>query len=82
MSGRGLNKLLHGLGVQYYQDRQWLLYAKYQGKGYTHSQTIEFTRLDGSTDSQLHTQWTQAGRLFIYELLKSKGILPLIERIA
>jgi len=81
MSARGMNKILHELGVQYYQDGQWLLYAKHQGKGYTHSQTIDFERKDGTPDTRLHTQWTQKGRLFIYELLKTqKGILPLIEQ--
>lgn len=35
---------------------------------------------DGSPRTKNHTYWTQKGRLFIYDLLKSQGILPLIER--
>ncbi|MBR1592953.1 MAG: hypothetical protein IJ666_08075 [Ruminococcus sp.] len=34
----------------------------------------------GNIVAKPHTQWTQAGRLFIYELLKEDGILPIIER--
>lgn len=79
-NAKKLNLLLHNLGVQYKQDGQWLLYSKYQAKGYTHSKTIDFKRSDGRPDTRLHTQWTQKGRLFLYELLKKRGILPVIER--
>ena len=80
MSGKKMNSLLHDLGVQYKQSGQWLLYAKYHKKGYTHSKTIEITRSDGTPDITMETKWTQKGRLFIYDLLKTNGILPLIER--
>lgn len=80
MSGKKINSLLHELGIQFKQGGQWLLYAKYHDKGYTHSKTISITRSDGSTDAVMETKWTQKGRLFIYNKLKSKDILPLIER--
>lgn len=79
MSGTALNDTLHELGIQYKQSGTWLLYAKYQDKGYTSSKTQNFNRGDGSQGSKLHTYWTQKGRLFIYDLLKQDGILPLIE---
>lgn len=80
MSGKAMNKKLHELGVQYKQGDIWLLYSKYQDKGYTQSQTIDITRTNGRPDVTMHTKWTQKGRLFLYELLKDNEILPLIER--
>ncbi|OFV21537.1 phage antirepressor KilAC domain-containing protein [Staphylococcus sp. HMSC14C01] len=76
MSARSLNKLLHSLGVQYKQGDIWLLYAKYQDKGYTHTSTYALDE----EHSKVTTKWTQKGRLFIYELLKEHDILPVIEQ--
>lgn len=80
MSAQALNKLLHGLKVQYKQSGQWLLYSNIQDKGYTHSSTTEIEHKDGSTSVRMNTKWTQKGRLFIYELLKDNDILPTIEQ--
>lgn len=80
MSGRSMNELLHDLGVQYKQSGQWMLYAEYQGEGYTHSQTVDIKRSGGRKDVVMHTKWTQKGRLFLYNLLKEEGFLPLIEQ--
>lgn len=80
MSGEAMNALLHELGIQYKQSDQWLLYAKYQSKGYTHSHTIDITRSDGSPDVKMNTKWTQKGRLFLYDTLRRHGTLPMIER--
>lgn len=76
MGAPTMNKLLHKLGVQYKQGEIWLLYAKYQDKGYTQT----YMHAIDSERSKPHTKWTQKGRLFIYELLKSEGIVPMIER--
>ena len=75
-----LNDLLHTLSVQFRQGGVWLLYEKYADKGYTRSKTHTYSGDDGLQHSKMHTYWTQKGRLFIYELLKSHGILPLVEQ--
>lgn len=79
MSARSFNKLLHELGIQYKVGDQWVLYAKYQACGYVHSATYEYTRRDGTVGVKMRTEWTQKGRLFLYETLKKEGYLPLIE---
>lgn len=79
MSAKGLNAMLHELGVQFNQSGVWFLYAKYQHEGYTQTKTQNYNRPDGTQGSKVHTYWTQKGRLFIYNLLKSEGILPTIE---
>lgn len=80
MSAQEMNNKLHELKVQYLVGKQWILYAKYQAKGYTHSETIPIKHKDGRADVNMITKWTQKGRLFIYDLLKENGILPMIER--
>lgn len=64
-----LNRKLKEMGVHYKQNYQWMLYAKYDGKGYTKSIPRQFTRSDGTTGSQMQTVWTESGRKFVHELL-------------
>lgn len=80
MSGQEMNGTLHDLKVQYKQSGQWLLYKEHQSCGYTHSETIDITRSDGTPDVKMNTKWTQKGRLFLYQLLKDNGIYPTIEK--
>lgn len=79
-SGTWLNNYLHEKGVQYKQGKIWLLYQKYAEKGYTSTKTQTFPGNDGQQHTNIHTYWTQKGRLFIYSLLKADGIFPLIEQ--
>lgn len=79
-SATWLNRWLHEQGVQYKQGQVWLLYQKYAGMGYVKSKTYTVNDDNGEAVAKLHTNWTQKGRLFIYELLKEHGILPLMEQ--
>ena len=75
-----LNRWLHENGVQYKQGDIWLLYQKYAEKGYTSTKTQSYNGNDGTVHSKVHTYWTQKGRLFLYDLLKENGFLPVIEQ--
>lgn len=80
MSAQEFNKLLCDFKIQYRLGNQWFLYKKYQNKGYTHSETVNYKHKDGRDDVSIITKWTQKGRLFLYEFLKEKDILPIIEK--
>jgi len=79
-SPQRMNAFLHEQGVQYRRGKTWLLYQKYAGLGYTDSTTNVFHDRAGNPHPAIHTRWTQQGRLFIYEMMKANGHLPLIER--
>ncbi|MBS4899878.1 MAG: phage antirepressor KilAC domain-containing protein [Clostridiales bacterium] len=79
-SANRMNRYLHERGVQYKQGGIWLIYQKYAEMGYTNTKTYSVPNNDGKLHNRVHTYWTQAGRLFIYDLLKSDGITPLIEQ--
>lgn len=74
------NEILHGFGIQYKQGDTWLLYAKYQDKGYTQIEPHSFVHSSGIRGVSNTMKWTQKGQHFLYEFLKVKGILPLVEQ--
>ena len=80
-SARKMNEYLHVHGIQFKQGgRIWILYQKYAEMGLTSTKTHTYPGNDGEIHTKVHTYWTQKGRLFIYDLLKGKGILPMIEQ--
>ena len=78
-SAKRMNEWLNRMGVQYKQGNIWLLYQKYAKLGYTSTKTHIITGKDGLPHTTVHTYWTQKGRLFIYDLMKGSGYLPVIE---
>lgn len=76
MSAIAFNKMLHDYGIQYSVRNSWVLYAEYSGKNYTQSKTYQI----GEDKAVIHTCWTQKGRLFLYEFLKERGVLPTCEQ--
>ena len=77
LSARRFNEILHELAVQFKMDGTWVLYQNYANQGYTKT----LTHAISEDKSVIHTCWTQKGRLFLYDLLKSeRDLLPLMER--
>lgn len=79
-SAKWLNNFLKEHQIQFKQGGIWLLYKEYAEKGYTSTKTHTVNGNDGKQHSKVNTYWTQKGRLFIYALLKSEGILPIMEQ--
>jgi len=77
-SARKFNEILKDLGIQYKNNGQWILKAKYKDKRYVVSET--FTIDSEPPIVKINTRWTQKGREFLYYKLKENGILPIIEK--
>lgn len=80
MSAVSFNKLLHELGIQFNQSGTWLLYSKFQDKGYTHIEPFDYEDKNGNPQVKTRMKWTQKGHIFLYETLKKNNYLPMIER--
>ena len=80
MSARALNKKLHELRIQYKVNKQWILYSDYLQCGYVRSIPVDISKEKDWSKTTNHTRWTRRGVIFIYEKLKTIGILPLMER--
>lgn len=80
MSAMKLNKELESMKIQHKVRGQWILYGKFLTGGYVHSRAVDILRSDGRHDVKYNTELTTKGRIFLYESLKAKGILPLIEQ--
>jgi Rha family phage regulatory protein len=75
LSGKALNQMLRIKNIHYFQDGHWVLYAKFQGNGYTKTRTHTFEAIEGGNivkKSSILTVWTEKGREFIHGLIKEK----------
>lgn len=80
MSAVAFNRILKRAGIQYSVGGQWVLYAAYKDRGLVQSYTFNYRHNDGTDGCRMYTRWTQRGRLFLYDILKKIGIIPMIEK--
>lgn len=80
MSAVRMNKELESMRIQHKVRGQWILHGQFLTGGYVHSRAVDIIRSDGRHDVKYNTEWTTKGRIFLYDALKAKGILPLIEQ--
>lgn len=73
MTAQKLNKILHEQKVIFPVGSgkyvTWVLYQKYQDKGYTQTKTKTFTDDEGFERSHIHTYWTQLGRKAVIDFV-------------
>ena len=70
MSARKLNSILANLGIQFKQSKQWLLYRKYQDKGYMKTRTNIYIDSNGVQQTNHTSVWSESGREFIHNTIK------------
>ena len=79
MSAKKFNQILCDFRIQHKVNKQWILYADNINKGYVQSKPTNIPLANGTEKVVYNTEWTQKGRIFLYEKLKQAGVLPMIE---
>ena len=69
LSAVTLNKILNSLNVIYRSGETWVLYSRFQNRGYTGTKTTSYTDSLGNSRTSIHTYWTEKGRLFIHQVV-------------
>lgn len=77
LTARKLNSILKELEIQRKVNDQWVLYAKYQGKGYVVGIPVDI----GDNRTKENTRWTRMGQAFLYKQLKNAGYIPVNEQL-
>ena len=71
MTAQALNKILLREKIIFWLDDHYVLYAYYDNRGYTSTRTGSYVDLNGNTKTAINTTWTEKGRRFIHDLIKS-----------
>lgn len=66
-----LYSILRNKGVVFKQSGNYMLYGKYQGKGYAETRTHQYYGSTGESRTNTYLVWTESGRKFIHEQLNS-----------
>ena len=73
MTAHKLNDELHRLGVIYKNsDGVWVLYSKFDGRGYIKTRTMTYQNSKKEHFTKIHTVWTELVRNFIHQLINQK----------
>lgn len=70
MSAILLNRILHENKIIYKSGNTWVLYQKYQDKGYAGTKTFTYTDMNGEQKTSVQNYWTEKGRLFVMDFVK------------
>lgn len=69
-SAKALSSLLKDNDVIFRQSGQWMLKAKYSGKGLTKTRTHTYTESSGKQATNSITVWTEKGRVFLHKTIE------------
>ena len=81
MSAKAFNEMLSKLKIQYKHAKTWALYQTYANKGYMQSKTYFTVDKNNEPTARVNREWTQTGRMFLYNTLRKHDIYPMIEKL-